>query len=163
MNDISRLIESIEADFADNDYELDCQEVVYSAVDKNFKRFASELKANKLALDFAEALALSAKGMQEGYFPELIADTLPQLDTRFLKRVYSTLKNFGFAKSKEELFAKAHQAANALQEIGDKYFPEDQLMNIMGGDEDEVFNECFLEFWRYLLNGLVPDKKTRHI
>ena len=163
MNDISRLIESIEADAAHNNHELDWQEVIYSAVDKNFKRFKIELKANKLALDFAEALALSAKGMQEGYFPELIADTLGDLDTRFLTKVYSTLKNFGFAKSARELLAKARQAAGALQEIGDKYFPEDQLMNISGGDEEFVWTECFPEFWRYLLNGLVPDKNMRHM
>ena len=43
MKDISRLIESIEADFADNNYELDCEEVIYSAVDKNFQRFEREL------------------------------------------------------------------------------------------------------------------------
>ena len=163
MNDISRLIESIEADAMGDDFELDCQELIYSAVDKNFKRFERELKANKLALDFAEALALSAKGMQEGYFPELIADTLPDLDTRFLKRVYSTLKNFGFAKSKEELFAKARQAANALQEIGDKYFPEDQLKNITGDDDDFVWTECFLEFWRYLLSGFVRSERMRRV
>lgn len=163
MNDISRLIESIEADAAGNDFGLYRQELVYRAVDKNFKKFAKELKTNRLALDFAEALAISAKGTYEGYFPELIADTLPQLDTRFLKRVYSALKNFGFAKSTEELFAKAHQAANALQEIGDKYFPKEQLMNIIDGDEDEdeVFNECYLEFWRYLLAGLIRDKKMK--
>ena len=163
MNDISRLIESIEADAMGNDYELDCQEVVYSAVDKNFKRFKIELKANKLALDFAEALALSAKGMQEGYFPELIADTLANLDTSFLKKVYSTLRNFGFAKSERELLAKARQAASALQEIGDKYFPEQQLMSITGGDEEIIWDECFPEFWRYLLDGLAPDKKMRHM
>lgn len=163
MKDISSLIESIEADFADNNYEFDCQEVVYSAVDKNFKNFERELKANKLALDFAEALALSAKGMQEGYFPELIADTLSNLDTRFLSKVYSTLTNFGFAKSDEELLAKARKAAHALQEIGDKYFPEEQLMNITGGDEEVIWDECFPEFWRYLLDGLTPDKKMRNI
>lgn len=163
MKDIDRLIESIEADAMGNDFELDCQELVYSAVDKNFKRFKGELKANKLALDFAEALALSAKGMQEGYFPELIADTLANLDTRFLKKVYSTLINFGFAKSKEELLDKARQAAGALQEIGDRYFPDNQLMNITGGDEDLVWGEYFPEFWRYLLAGLVPDKKMKHL
>ena len=163
MKDISRLIESIEADAAGNNYELDCQEIIYSAVDKNFKRFERELKANDLALDFAEALALSARGMQEGYFPELIADTLANLDTRFLKKVYSTLTNFGFADSDEELFTKARQAASVLQEIGDKYFPEEQLMNITGGDEDEVFSECFLEFWRYLLSGLVRSERMRRV
>lgn len=161
MKDISRLIESIEADAADNDFEFECQELVYSVVDKNFKKFKGELKANRFALDFAEALALSAKGTHEGYFPELIADTLPNLDTRFLKRVYSTLTNFGFANSDEELFAKAKQAAGVLQEIGDKYFPGKQLMNITGGDEDFVWSECFPEFWRYLLAGLAPDKKIK--
>lgn len=163
MKDISRLIESIEADFADNDYEFDCQEAVYGAVDKNFQRFERELKANELALDFAEALAISAKGMQEGYFPELIADTLSNSDTRFLSKVYSTLINFGFAKSEKELLAKARKAAHALQEIGDKYFPEDQLMNITDGDEDFVWSECFPEFWRYLLDSLAPDEKMRNI
>lgn len=153
MKDISRLIESIEADAMGNDYEHDCQELVYSTVDKNFKKFIKELKTNKLALDFAEALALSAKGMQEGYFPELIADTLVNLDTRFLKKVYSTLINFGFAKDKKELLVKVRQAAHALQEIGDKYFPDNQLLSITG-DEDFVWGECFPEFWRYLLAGL---------
>lgn len=161
MKDISRLIESIEADAMGNDYEHDCQELVYSAVDKNFKKFVKELKANRFALDFAEALALSAKGTQEGYFPELIADTLANLDSRFLKKVYSTLTNFGFAKDKKELLAKARQAAHTLQEIGDKYFPDNQLMNITGGDEDFVWSECFPEFWRYLLAGLIPDKKMK--
>jgi len=163
MKDISCLIESIEADAMDNDFELDCQELVYSAVDKNFKRFKKELKTNRLASDFAEALALSAKGTQEGYFPELIADTLSNLDSRFLKRVYSALTYFGFANSDEELFAKARQAAGILQEIGDKYFPGKQLMNITGGDEEFVWTECFPEFWRYLLAGLTPDKKMKHL
>lgn len=162
MKDITRLIESIEADAADDfDFEFECQEFIYKAVDKNFKKFVRELKTNRLALDFAEALALSAKGMQEGYFPELIADTLPNLDTRFLKKVYSTLTNFRFANSDDELFAKASRAAGVLQEIGDKYFPSRQLMSITGGDEEYVWNECFPEFWRYLLAGLVPDKKIK--
>lgn len=163
MKDVSYLIEGIEMDLADNNFELDPQEVVYTAVDKNFKKFKRELKDNKLALDFAEALALSAKGTQEGYFPELIADTLANLDSRFLKKVYSTLKNFGFAKSQKELLDKARQAAGALQEIGDKYFPKERLMNITGGDEGAVWTEYFPEFWRYLLNGLIPDKDVRHV
>ena len=164
MKDISRLIESIEADAADDlDFELECQELVYSAVDENFKKIVKELKANRLALDFAEALAVSAKGMQEGYFPELIADTLANLDTRFLKKVYSFLQNTRFANSDEEIFAKARQAAGALQEIGDKYFPGNELMNITGDDEDFVWTECFPEFWRYLLAGLIPDKKRKRM
>ena len=164
MKDISRLIESIEADAADDlDFELECQELVYSAVDENFKKIVKELKANRLALDFAEALAVSAKGMQEGYFPELIADTLANLDTRFLQKVYSFLQNTRFANSDEELFAKARQAAGALQEIGDKYFPGNELMNITGDDEDFVWTECFPEFWRYLLAGLIPDKKMKRM
>ena len=163
MKDITQLIESIEADAMDNDFEYDCQELVYSAVDKNFKKFVKELKTNRLASDFAEALALSAKGTQEGYFPELIADTLANLDTRFLKKVYSTLTNFGFAKGEKELLAKARQAASVLQEMGDKYFPSNQLMNITGGDEDFVWSECFPEFWRYLLAGLIPDKKMKRM
>lgn len=163
MKDISRLIESIEADFAtdDLDFELECQELVYRAVDKNFKKFVRELKTNRLALDFAEALAISSKGVHEGYFPESIADSLPSLDFRLVKKVYSFLKNINFANSDKELFAKARQAAGALQEIGDKYFPSKQLMNITGGDEDYVWTECFPEFWRYLLAGLNPDKKKR--
>ena len=161
MKDISRLIESIEADAIDNDFEYDCQELVYSAVDKNFKKFVKELKTNRLALDFAEALAVSSKGVQEGYCPESIADALPHLDFRLAKKVYSFLKNTRFANSDEELFTKARQAAGALQDIGDKYFPDNQLMNITGGDEDFVWSECFPEFWRYLLAGLIPDKKVK--
>lgn len=155
MKAISRLIESIEADAMGNDFDYNWEEVIYSAVDKNFKRFERELKSNKLASDFAEALALSAKGRQWGYFPEQVADTLGDLDTPLLKKVYSTLKNFGFAKSKRELLNKVWQAARVLQDIGDKYFPSNQLMSITNGDNDFIWTECYPEFWRYLLDGLV--------
>lgn len=162
MKDIIQLIESIEADATDDlDFELECQELIYSVVDKNFKKFVKELKTNRLALDFAEALAVSSKGVQEGYFPESIADSLQYLDFRLAKKVYSFLKNTRFANNDKELFAKARWAAGALQEIGDKYFPAKQLMNITGGDEEFVWTECFPEFWRYLLAGLIPDKKMK--
>lgn len=162
MPRLIELIESIEAGIDDDpDFELECRELVYSAVDKNFKKFVRELKTNRLALDFAEALAISSKGLEEGYFPSSIADSLPFLELRLAKRVYSFLKNIKFANSNKELFTKAYQAAVALHEIGDKYFPGKQLMDIAGGDEKFVWNECFSEFWRYLLAGLIPDKEKK--
>lgn len=157
VKDIIRLIESIEADAADNNYELDdCQEIVYNAVDKNFQRFESELKANDLALILAQGLALAAKGSYDGYFPESAVEDLVSLNFRPTKKLYSFLKNNGFANSKRKIASKARKAAHALQKIGDKYFPQEQLMSITNGDEEVVWTDCFPEFWRYLLSGLVP-------
>lgn len=163
MKNIRTLLEYIEADLAEDDYELDCQELIYKIVDKNFKKFRGELKSNKLALAFAEALAFATNHSNNGYFPELIADTLPHLDTRTLKRVYSFLKNIKFAKNDKELFSKARQAAGDLQDIGDKYFPHDKLMNITGNDEGFVWGELYPEFWRYLLVNFAPDERKRFI
>lgn len=162
MKEISRLIESIEADVADElDFELECKDLVAAAADKNFRRFKKELKTNSLAYHFAEALGTSAGGSYDGYIPEVIADSLPSRDFRLAERVYYFLLYTNFADSKEELFAKARKAAGALQQIGDKYFPGKHLMNITGGDEEFVWTECFPEFWQYLLSKVFPKEKIK--
>ena len=77
--------------------------------------------------------------------------------------IYSFLKNNGFGNSKRKIASKARKVAHALQKIGDKYFPQEQLMSITNGDEEVVWTDCFPEFWRYLLSGLVPGENRERM
>lgn len=162
MKNIIRLIERIEMD-ASGDSSSAAADCIYAAVDENFNNFRKELgRAAPIVMDFAEILAAAAKGNFDGYIPEAIADELSFQDTSFLKKIYSALDDYGGGHwHEDEIIDAATDAAKELHDIGDKYFPEEELMNITDGNDDLVYGECYPEFWRYLLAGLVDDQEKK--